>query len=88
MQLTMRSKIALRWTTCPADLGYDGCKTSWMTDTPHRVTSPKIVLDEIYRVKKNVGDGTYIRFDFRHGGIEVSREEIEEVVDYAMWMDS
>jgi len=88
MRLTMRSKIALRWTTCPADLGYDGCKTSWMTDTPEIVSSPRRVLAAAYNVQKNVGMGTYIAFSFRWRGAEISREEIEESVGDAMWMDS
>lgn len=30
-RLNVRSKIVVRWTTAPGDLGYDGPKTDWLT---------------------------------------------------------
>jgi hypothetical protein len=81
MFITTRSKIAIRWTTAPGDLGYSGTATNWKTQAADKVTSPAKALDFVAQLKKELG-GVFFAVNFQCQGQEVTREELEEVVMY------
>lgn len=80
--LTTRSKIAIRWTTNPADMGYDGRPSNWMSGMPE-MRSPAQALTFGYALSQKIGHGVYKRVSYQHRGREVSVDELRDVVDAA-----
>ena len=83
----MRSKIRVRWTTNPADLGYEGRKSSWKMDKGEIMSLRKAYNfnDELGR---RVGEGTYRAVAYFHNGVEISLHDIRDVIsdsEYIRW---
>ncbi len=78
-KITTRSKIAIRWTTNPADMGYDGTPSAWLESTPE-MRSPKGAIQFAHELSQRIGHGTYRRISYQHNGREVSIGELEDVV--------
>ena len=79
MTLTLRSKIAVRYTTNPADFGYDGKPSNWLTAKPEVMSVRKAAAFR-YALGQKIGQGTYARVEYQHNGRSVSREELDECV--------
>lgn len=80
-RLTARSRVAMRWSTNPEDMGYGRePKPERLPGKPNYVGSPRTVLAEAYRVQQNVGMGTYIRIEYTHKGQLVREGELENVL--------
>lgn len=77
--ITTRSKIAIRWTTNPEDMGYDGTPSAWRESKPE-MRSPRGALAFAGELSQRIGQGTYRRISYRHCGREVSLIELEDVV--------
>lgn len=80
--MNMRSRIEMRWSTDPSDMGYGNAPApSKLPGRPAYVGSPRTVLAEVARVRQNVGQGTYIRVEYRNRGRVVQGNEIEDIVN-------
>lgn len=82
MTITTRSKIAVRYTTNPANLGYDGVATDWRNAKPDAITSPSKVLEYLRALRSQMG-GTFYAVDLQYKGQPVSVDELTELVMYA-----
>ena len=80
--LSSRSRIEMRWSTSPSDLGYGNSPSPapMQIPGPTYYGSPRQVLAEIARVRHNVGEGTYLRIDLAHRGNEISVDAVRECV--------
>lgn len=76
--LTTRSKITVRWTTNPADMGYDGTPSDWLT-APGKTMGIKAALDFEHALSQKIGQGTYRRIQYTNNGMAVTREQIQAV---------
>ena len=73
--LTMRSKIAIRYTTAPGDLGYDGPKTGWEKSKP-TMRSLRTALSFEAELNQRIGNGVFRRVSYQHKGLPVTRQDI------------
>ena len=80
--LTTRSRIAIRWTTNPADMGYDGTPSAWRDSAPE-MRSLSGALNFGYELSQKIGAGTYRLISYQHRGREVTLDEIREVLERA-----
>lgn len=80
--ITTRSKIAVRYTTNPANLGYDGVATDWRNATPDVITSPAKALEYLRTLRSQMG-GTFYAIDLQCKGEPVSVDELTELVMFA-----
>lgn len=78
-KLTMRSKITVRWTTNPADMGYDGAPSDWKT-APGETMSVRKAASFAYELSQLVGQGTFKLIQYSNGGRVVTLDEINEVI--------
>lgn len=79
MKLTNKSRIAIRWTSAPSDLGYGGKETGWMKSTPI-MRSPRTALEFEHELTRELGQGVCKRISYQHRGVEIGIEDIREVV--------
>lgn len=77
--ITTRSKISIRTTTAPADMGYSGTTTDWLSAPADIVTSPAKALDYLGSLPRKFGGADY-RVDLRCGGEPITREQLTEAV--------
>jgi len=77
--ITTRSKIAVRYTTNPANLGYGGVPTDWKIATPDAITSPAKASDFLRDLRSKMG-GTYYAVHLSCNGEEVTKDEIAELL--------
>lgn len=84
--ITSKSKIALRWSTdpalvgyCPSHLNYEKELSKFRARKPDSIGSPKTILEKAYKIHKKVGITTFCRFEFSSckTGNLVTREELE-----------
>jgi hypothetical protein len=80
--ITTRSKIAIRWTTNPADMGYDGTPSNWMQSAPE-IRSPAGALNFAHDLSQRIGNGTYRLISYQHQGREVTLDQLRAVVETA-----
>ena len=84
-KLTTRSRIALRWSTAPRHVGYAA---------PHETNdlreqavdfsgTPRQIIEELDRIRHNIGQGTFLATHMTNNGREVEMSEIREVMDDA-----
>jgi len=74
MPLTKRSKIAIYWTTNPADMGYNGTRSDWLDRKPE-MRSPRTALMFGAELTRRVGDCD-ILIRYMHNRREVSLDEL------------
>lgn len=79
-KLTIRSKILVKCTTNPANMGYDGRPDSW-ENIRGTFTSPRIALDFNRKISQQIGQGTYLAIKYFWNGNEISLGEIMDIVD-------
>lgn len=80
--ITSKSRISIRYTTDPADLGYGGTPTDWRSSPPAKVTSPRLALAYIAGLRRTLG-GADFALDLRCRGESVSRDDLLQVVSMA-----
>jgi hypothetical protein len=80
-KLTNRSKIAIRWTTAPADLGYGGKPTDWLNSSP-TMRSPKNAVNFGDELNRKVGQGVFRRINYKLNGEEIDINELIQFVAY------
>lgn len=73
--LTNRSRIQIRYTTSPSDMGYDGCPTAWRAAAPDFIGSPRCVLLWLSGLSARMGS-TYYRYELTHRGRIVQRDDV------------
>jgi len=78
-KLTTRSKVAVRYTTNPANMGYGGIQTDWTNAKPDVITSPAKALDYLRELSSKMG-GSYYAVDLKVKGEKVSVDDVTEVV--------
>lgn len=78
-KLTMRSKITVRWTSNPADMGYGGTPSLW-EKLPGEVMSLRRALGFSDELGKRIGPNVFKRIQYSNKGRFVSLDEIREVV--------
>jgi hypothetical protein len=80
-KLNRRSRIQVRWSTSPDDMGYGNSPApKTLPGRPSYVGSPRTAMEYIARVKQNIGQGTYIRIEYRHGAEIIDRGELADIV--------
>lgn len=77
--LTTRSKITVRWTTNPADLGYDGQPSNWKEESGETM-SVKAAANFDHELNQRIGNGTYRAVQYSNNGRIVSKSEILDVL--------
>ena len=78
-QITTRSKIAIRHTTNPANMGYGGTPTDWRNASPDVVTSPAKAIEYLRSLRSSMG-GTFYLVDLRCKGQQISSDDLTECV--------
>ncbi|MHB8388263.1 MAG: hypothetical protein ACYDBH_01620 [Acidobacteriaceae bacterium] len=81
-KLTMRSKIAVRWTTNPGDMGYDGSPSEWRSKSP-QMCSVRRAEKFSRELAAQIGQGTYRLISYKHRGREVDVGELQDIVSDA-----
>ena len=81
-KLNMKSKIAVRWTTNPANLGYDGRADDWKNGKPE-IMGMKQAKNFPYELPKRIGQGTYKAISYSWNGKEISAGDIMDVCNDA-----
>jgi len=82
-KLNMRSKITVRWTTNPGDLGYDGKKSNWMNDSGE-IMSIRNASEFAYKLGQKIGHGAYCAINYQNNGRAVTKNEIDTIILMAM----
>lgn len=77
--ITTRSKIQIRWTSNPANLGYGGAPSDWKSAKPDAITSPAKTLDYLRDLRSRMG-GTFYAVYLSCNGQEVTQDEISETL--------
>lgn len=82
-QLNPRTRIECRWTTNPADLGYDGKKSNWREGPADLVGTPKTIIEKWAERARRCGldSGTYYAVEFRANGITLNLDDIRHYND-------
>ena len=80
--LTTRSRITVRWTTNPADMGYDGTPSNWLTESGETM-GIRAALDFAYSLGQKIGHGTNRLIQYTNSGTVVTRDQIQAVLDDA-----
>lgn len=80
--LTTRSRITVRWTTNPADMGYDGTPSNWLTESGETI-GIRAALDFEQSLSQRIGHGTYRRVRYTNKGTVVTRDQMQAVLDDA-----
>ncbi len=85
--LTMRSKITVRWTTAPSDMGYDGRPTGWREGRGETM-SLRRAANFPYELQQKIGQGVYHLIEYRHRGMVIDPHEIHEVLAEAEYRET
>lgn len=80
MQLSMRHRVVVKWTTNPANFGYDGTKTSWSVERPMSLRKAAAMHRKI---ETEIGEGTYHAIKYFRNGGEITLAEINDVITNA-----
>lgn len=85
-KLTLRSKITVRWTTAPSDMGYGGNPTKWR-EMPGETMSIRNAAKFSHELGQRIGQGTYRRIEYSHRGEIIDIAEIHEAVQDAEYRE-
>ena len=80
--LNTRSKITIRYTTNPADMGYDGTPSNWET-APGETMGIRAALEFSYDLTQRVGQGIFRRIRYSNKGVPVTVEQMQDVINSA-----
>lgn len=88
--LTTRSRIALRWSTAPRHVGYANANEAndLHEATPSFTGTPRQIVAEMARIRRNVGQGTFLATYMTNNGRQVTMTGIQEVLDMAEYRKS
>jgi len=78
-KLNMRSKITVRWSTAPSDLGYGGSPTQWR-EQPGKTMSLRNAAKFAYELSLQIGQGTNRIIEYSHRGALVDLADIREAL--------
>ena len=78
--LTPHSKITVRYTTNPADMGYDGTPSNWLTAPGETMGVKHASSFSSHDIPSRIGHGTFFRIQYRNGERIVKLSEIEDIV--------
>lgn len=78
--LTTRSKITIRYTTTPADMGYDGTPSDWET-APGKTMGIRAALKFPDELAQRIGHGVFRRIKYTNNGLPVTVEEMQNVIN-------
>jgi hypothetical protein len=83
MKLSMRSRnIEMRWSTNPDDMDYGPHRApDQLPGRPNYRGSPRGALKAAREAKRRVGQGIYIRIEYRVDGQKIDAVELQEFVD-------
>lgn len=84
--LNPRSRITVRWTTNPGDMGYDGTSSNWLT-MPGETMGIRAALDFEQSLGQRIGQGTYRKIQYTHRGAVITRAQIQTVIADAEYRD-
>jgi len=76
MSLNNRSKITVRYTTNPGDMGYDGTPSNWATDSGEVMGIRKAAAFP-QELNGRVGQGVFRRVSYTCKGQPVSHDDIQ-----------
>ena len=76
MTLNNRSKITVRYTTNPGDMGYDQSPSTWQTDSGE-VMGIRKAANFPQELNRRVGQGVYRRVSYTCKGESVSHDDIQ-----------
>ena len=76
----MKSKITVKWTTNPANMGYDGRPDSW-DDIRGEIMSPRQAREFPGKLGETIGQGTYRIVKYFWNGVEISAGDIMDCVN-------
>jgi hypothetical protein len=76
MTLTNRSKIIVRYTTNPADMGYDGTPSNWETEAGEVMGIRRAVCFP-QELNSRIGQGVFRRVSYTCNGTVVSHDDIQ-----------
>lgn len=83
-KINSRTRLALRWSTAPRHVGYAGAnETNDLAEkAPDFVGTARQIDQEIQRVRRNVGQGTFLAtlVTVKTTGEQVTAETIHEIV--------
>ncbi len=79
-KLTIKSKIAVRFTTNPANLGYEGRSTDWKNGRPE-IMGMRQALNFPYELAQQIGQGTYKAIHYSWNGKEITAGDIMDIVN-------
>lgn len=79
-KLNIKSKIAVRWTTNPANLGYKGRSTDWKNGRPE-IVGMRQAINYRYELEKQIGQGTYKAIQYSWNGKEITAGDIMDIVN-------
>ena len=74
--LTNRSKIVVRYTTNPADMGYEGRQSDWETEKGE-VMGVRRAASFPQELARRVGQGVFRRVSYTCKGQPVSHDDIQ-----------
>lgn len=77
----MRSKIVVRYTTDPADLGYGGRKSDWLHYSGE-VVGVHRAAHYGQELRKKFGD-CYYAINYKHNGQDITRDDLLVVISEA-----
>ena len=80
--LTTRSKITVRYTTNPADMGYDGTPSNWET-APGQTMGIRSALDFSHSLSQRIGQGVFRRIQYSNNGQLVTVDQMQDVISEA-----
>jgi hypothetical protein len=84
--LSIRSKITIRYTTAPSDMGYGGVPTQWRSQ-PGRIMGVRRAAEYAHELSQQIGQGTCRLIEYRHGSRVVELAELREIVAEAEWRE-
>jgi hypothetical protein len=79
-KLNTRSKITIRYTTNPADMGHDGTPSNWET-APGETMGIRAALRFSHELTQRVGQGVFRRIRYSNNGVPVTVEEMQAVIN-------
>ena len=78
-RLSIRSKIVVRWTTNPADMGHDGTPSNWMLENGTTMSVRRANVFA-YELRTRIGHGTFVRISYQHRGQEISAQNLRQLI--------
>ena len=78
--LNMRSKITVRWTTNPADMGYQGVPSNWLQSSGETMGIRAAAGFE-HDLSRYIGQGAYRSIQYKNGDRIVSLDDIQSVIN-------